>query len=259
MRALSYLQITWSMPMGDQQTKPDLCSRRPSLDDLDLIAAIDGEADEEVIAHLHDCPRCAARARDFDQLQGLLRQRLYRILCFSSDDLLAYQQGWLVGQRRTQLQAHLRDCPHCAAELHLLAVAAPEPLPAPIPRLRRVVAVAQAPHGPAALAPVYGGMRGATRGGQYAYRADNLELTLDVQRTGDRTGRVVLVGMVFNDDDVPAEISESTASLLRNELVVNSAQLDELGNFVLEDITPGDYSLSLRLPDLEVVIEALAL
>jgi hypothetical protein len=35
--------------------------------------------------------------------------------------------------------------------------------------------------------------------------------------------------------------------------------LDDLGNFILEDIEPGDYSLSLRLPEFEIVVEALSL
>jgi hypothetical protein len=54
-------------------------------------------------------------------------------------------------------------------------------------------------------------------------------------------------------------MSQATASLLSENLVVNSAPLDDLGSFVIEDIAPGDYSLSLRLPDLEVVVEALSL
>jgi hypothetical protein len=231
------------------------------LDDLDLIAAIDGEAGEEILAHLRDCPSCAARARDFDELLRLLRQRLFRILCPSSDDLLSYLQGWLEERRQAQIRAHLRDCPHCAGELRLLAEAshAPPPAPTPISRLRRVVAVALAPRAQMALAPVYGGMRGAAGSGQYAYRAENLELTLDVQRAAGRPGRVVLVGMVYNDDGMSDEIGRATASLLLNELVISSALLDELGNFVIDDIAPGDYSLSLRLPDREVVVEALAL
>jgi hypothetical protein len=224
---------------------------------MDLIAAVDGEAEEQVLDHLRDCPHCASRAHEIDELQQLLRQRLYRILCPSSDDLLAYRQGWLDERRTLELRKHLRDCPHCGSELRLLdeAAGAP-PWPPPLNRLRRLIAMAL----PAQQQPlaVYGGLRGAY-GGQYAYRAEHLELTLDVQRVANRPERVVLVGMLFDEDAPPGEMQRATASLLEGDYVVSSTALDELGNFVLDDIAPGDYSLSLRLPELEVVVEALSL
>ena len=245
--------------MEDQREERGRCSRPPSLDDLALIAAVDGEAGEEIRAHLRACPDCARRAREFDELQGFLRQRLYRVLCPSSEQLADYQQGWLGEPLRTEIRAHLRDCPHCADELRLLAEAAhPPPEPAPISRLRRVVARPLAT-GPRSPFPVYGALRGAAHGGQYAYRADNLELTLDVGRAAVRNGRLVLVGMLLNEDGLADGLNRATASLLSNDLVVSSAVLDDLGSFILEDIEPGDYSLSLRLPEFEIVVEALSL
>jgi hypothetical protein len=244
--------------MEDHRGELGICRCPPSPNEIDLIAAVDGEAEEEVVAHLRDCPHCAQRAREIDELQQLLRQRLYRILCPSSDDLLAYRQGWLDERRMSELRNHLRDCPHCGSELRLLdeAAGAP-PWPPPISRLRRLIAMAL-PSQPQPLA-VYGGLRGAGYGGQYAYRAEHLELTLDVQRISGRPDRVVLVGMLFDEEAPPGELQRATASLLEGDFVVSSAALDELGNFVLDDIAPGDYSLSLRLPELEVVVEALSL
>ena len=92
-----------------------------------------------------------------------------------------------------------------------------------------------------------------------AIRRRHLELTLDVQRIAGRPGRVVLVGMLFDEEAPPGEMQRATASLLEGGFVVSSTALDELGNFVLDDIAPGDYSLSLRLPQFEVVVEALNL
>jgi hypothetical protein len=244
--------------MEDLREEPGICRRPPSPSEIDLIAAVDGEADEAILAHLRNCPSCAQRAREFEELQQLLRQRLYRILCPSSDDLLAYRQGWLDERRTSELREHLRDCPHCGSELRLLdeAAGAP-PWPPPISRLRRLIATAL----PIQRQPlaIYGASRGAGDGGQYAYRAEHLELTLDVQHAAGRPGRIVLVGMLFDEEAPPGEMQRATASLLDGNFVVSSAALDELGNFVLDDITPGDYSLSLRLPELEVVVEALTL
>jgi len=247
--------------MEDQRYWPDLCIRRPALDDLDLIAAIDGEAEAEILAHLRECPHCAERARDLEAIQQLLRQRLYRVLCPSTADMLAYQQGWLEESRQMQLRAHLDECPHCSGEMRLLAEAANAPPYdiEPVSALRRVVAVALKPRGRPALSPMYGGVRGGALGGQYAYRADSMQLTLDVQRAVGRSGQVVLVGMLLDEDGAAHSLTHSTASLLHGEWVVTSSTIDELGSFVLEDIAPGNYSLSLRLPDREVVVEALSL
>lgn len=232
-----------------------VCVCPPALDDLALITAIDGDADASILEHLRLCPFCAERARDFGNLQTILRQRLYRILCPLSDDLAAYQQGWCTPQRHAEISAHLRECPHCAREYHMLSEFTSPPAPPLVSQLRRIKAVPIG--GPRRSAAAYGGMRGA--GNQYAYRAENLELTIDVQRAASRPERVVLVGMLLNDGGVESDPSRATASLLADDTVVGSAVLDELGSFVLEDIVPGDYSLSLRLPDFEVVVEALAL
>jgi hypothetical protein len=82
---------------------------------------------------------------------------------------------------------------------------------------------------------------------------------LDVERAIGRPGRLVLLGLLLPDNTLADELNGATASLLCNDMIITSAQLDELGNFVLDDLAPGDYSLSLRLPDREVVVEALSL
>ena len=246
--------------MEDQREGAVLCNCPPALEDLALIAAIDGEADDNTLDHLRRCPHCAGRAQDFDELQRLLRQRLFRILCPSSDDLAAYQQGWLDAPRREAITSHVRDCPFCSGELRLLAEAAQAPsAPGPFKGLRRIIAVALAPAWQPSLAPVYGGMRSGSSSEHYAYRAENLELTLNIQRTAGRSGQLAMVGMLLNEEGLLGGMSQATASLLSEDLVVNCAPLDDLGSFVIEDIAPGDYSLSLRLADFEVVVEALSL
>jgi hypothetical protein len=246
--------------MEDQKEETALCRCPPALDDLALIAAIDGEADGTTLDHLRNCPHCARRAHDFDELQQLLRQRLFRILCPSSDELAACQQGWLDARRREEILDHVRDCPFCSGELRLLIEAAQAaPTITPINRLRRIIAVALTPPMGSPFGPAYGALRAGRYAGQYAYRAENLELTLDIQRISGHPGRLALVGMLLNEEGLVGGMSRATASLLSEDLVVSSATLDDLGSFVLEDVAPGDYSLSLRLPDIEVVVEALTL
>lgn len=106
--------------MEDRKQGEDRCSQPPALDDLALIAAIDGEASSEVLAHLHACSSCAARAEHFERLQLLLRHQLFRLFCPTADDLAAFQQRLLAGDRHDAIARHISDCTHCRRELALL-------------------------------------------------------------------------------------------------------------------------------------------
>jgi hypothetical protein len=238
------------------------CSYPPALSDLDLIAAVDGEAVGDIVAHLRVCPFCAQRASEFAALQNLLRKQLYRVLCPSSDQLLALQQGWLDSSQTAQFENHVSSCPHCAADMRLLieagAIQTTAP-PTPLNRLRKVIAELIMPPTISPLASAYGALRGAANGGQYAYRAENIQLMIDVERAVAHPGYMILLGLLLPDDSIADRLESTTASLLHDDTIISSTLLDELGNFVIEDIAPGDYSLSLRLPDREVVVEALSL
>ena len=61
------------------------------------------------------------------------------------------------------------------------------------------------------------------------------------------------------DDELYSVFKGATARLSHNEILIRTAELDELGNFVLDDLAPGTYQLAVHLPDREVIVEALAL
>ena len=96
------------------------CADPPALTDLELIAAIDGEASPDVDRHLRSCRHCAARARSLAQLQQGLRARLYRAFCPSSQRLVEYRRGALAYEQRAAIATHVANCPHCARELALV-------------------------------------------------------------------------------------------------------------------------------------------
>jgi hypothetical protein len=259
--------------MEDHKQAADGCSTPPALDDLALIAAIDGEAGVDVMDHLRDCQYCAERARGFAELQGLLRKQLFRMFCPSSDELAAFQQGVLEGGQRAAIANHLAECPHCARELKLLERIAREALVGRSPpgtnghdshlsnggliagKLRRVVAELMTP---AATRPLAGALRGLSHTSQYAYHAENLQLTIGVQRMVNHADRRIMLGALEFDDELPAGLGSAIAHLLHNDRIIRTAALDELGNFLLDDLAPGTYRLTLRLPDREVIVEALS-
>jgi hypothetical protein len=270
--------------MEDRKQDVDGCCQPPALDDLALIAAIDGEASPEVMAHLRTCVSCAARAQHFATLQGLLRERFFRMFCPTTDELIAFHNGMVVGEQQEAIAAHILDCPHCQRELHLLkqitseritgrsppffwktldATATPQShIPAHKPaltQLRRVVAEELRFDLPRALAEAYGAPRGPGRTDQYAYQAENLQVTINVHRLVNRADRRVLTGTLYLDDDLPQGACQASAYLAHNNQLIRTTDLDELGNFMLDDLSPGNYRLSLRLPDREVVIETISL
>jgi hypothetical protein len=261
--------------MVDHKQAAEGCNWPVALDDLALIAAIDGEAGSDVMAHLRDCPYCSERAHVFENMQGLLRKQLFRMFCPSSEDLAAYQQGMLKGGQQACITEHLKECPHCTREFYLLEQLSRETLPARSPpspngtsdyahagafsgKLRQIAAkLLPAPAKP--LAGAYGALRGPSQASQYAYHAENLQLTLGVQRVVSRTDRRVIHGALELDDELYSVFSGATAHLSHNETLIRTAELDELGNFVLDDLAPGTYRLALRLPDREVIVESLSL
>lgn len=234
------------------------CSRPPALDDLDLVAAVDGEARPDILAHLSDCDYCAARAGALARIQHALRQRLFRAFCPTSDDLVAFHHQQLSEPRQAAVASHLDECPHCARELQLIVRAAREP-PALANSFHRVVAQRVPAAIPSGAAALYGAARAAAGSAQYAYRAENLEITLRVARAVAQPGQLVLSGHLATDDSALEEaLIEATASLLAHEGLLAVAPLDELGGFLFDNVAPGEYQLALRLGECEVIVESLA-
>jgi hypothetical protein len=261
--------------MVDHTKAAEECNWPVALDDLALIAAIDGEAGPDVMAHLRDCPSCSERAQVFEDMQGLLRKQLFRMFCPTSEELATYQQGLLKGGQQAFITEHLKECPHCTREYNLLEQISRETLPGRSPpasnertahahngaapsKLRQIAAKLLAPP-LKPLAGAYGALRGPSQASQYAYHAENVQLTLGVQRVVSRADRRVIHGALEIDDELYDVLSGATAQLSDNETLIRTAELDELGNFVLDDLAPGTYQLAVRLPDREVIVEALSL
>jgi len=262
--------------MVDHKQAAEGCSWPVALDDLALIAAIDGEAGPDVMAHLRDCPYCSERAHVFADMQGLLRKQLFRMFCPTSEELAASQRRLLDGEQQARISEHLNDCPHCTREFNLLEQLSYETLPARSPpptngksapgrnsavsgKLRQIAAQLLIIPPAKPLAGAYGALRGPSHANQYAYHAENLQLTLGVQRVVSRADRRVIHGALELEDELYEVFSGATAHLSHNETLIRTAELDELGNFVLDDLAPGTYQLALRLPDREVIVEALSL
>lgn len=96
------------------------CTNPPGISADAVIAAVDGEATPETLAHLCVCPHCAARVERVRTLQRRLRYKLYRCQCPTTQTLVDYCQGLLDPHQSALITHHLALCPHCTDEVHLL-------------------------------------------------------------------------------------------------------------------------------------------
>ncbi len=91
-----------------------------TLSSLSVLSAMDGEADPETLAYLQTHPQCAAEITRLRWLQNLLRTRLFRLFCPSTDMLIDHYFGLLDCDQHITIGDHLKICPHCAAEFVML-------------------------------------------------------------------------------------------------------------------------------------------
>lgn len=93
------------------------CIEPGKITDEQLIAYIDGEADNTTIEHIHQCPHCAERTRAYGLDQQTLRAALYRVECPESQILGEYYLGLLSPADRVAVEEHLQICSLCIADL----------------------------------------------------------------------------------------------------------------------------------------------
>jgi hypothetical protein len=106
--------------MDHEEFWGDGCIAPPGPSGAALMAAVDGEADEEMRRHLSECTHCARTVERLSSLQRNLRRRLYRSLCPTTDQLIDYCQGLISLPQRARLIHHLMLCPYCSEEINLL-------------------------------------------------------------------------------------------------------------------------------------------
>ena len=229
----------------------ETCIHPSEIQESDLMAYVDGTADEAVVQHIRRCPACARQAEALATLQATLTAKLYRFSCPTPDQLIAYQQSELRGSEKLVVVQHLRQCPHCARELAALAreerMGLGERIRAAIKVLDAVLVT------PQLQAAGVRGAPGATRRTPQVYRADEIEII--VSQTSSRTHprRWDLSGLVHVGGQVPETIAPSTGSghrgarveLYRGEGLIAITTVSPRGRFAFAAVEPGDYDIRL--------------
>jgi hypothetical protein len=229
------------------------CIRPGAVSTEDLVAYIAGEASELVADHVRACPQCSVEARGYARAERRLRPVLDRVACPSPHQLGEFELGLVVGDERWTIAGHVAECRRCAEELRTLrAFLVDDRLREPTlaERTRRVVAALLAPSPGLA----YGGLRGAGVTPTRTFRADDVTITLGPGPVA-RRGRASLDGLIIGDQGDADQFNAREVRLIPTSGPPIVAFVDDLGNFLIEDVAPGVYRLELDLADRLIVVD----
>lgn len=237
------------------------CVLPPELDDRELLAYLDDEAGQQVVAHLKQCPHCRERADRWAQLQARMTAELFRITCPTTMELGEHHLGLLPGDQSAAVTRHLTECPHCSREVaqlrDYLEELAPELELSPMERIKVLVAQLvgeKEENGPPqvpSLALALTSVRGAEETPRL-YQAGNAQIAIEIQDDAEQPDRKMLLGLVTG-----IELRELRVQLWLADQPLAWALVDELGNFVISNLEAASYELILSGPEVEVQIQDL--
>jgi hypothetical protein len=211
------------------------CISSPALDNVEIVAYVDGEADEAVIAHIQQCPFCSERARQWTLLQNRLKKQSYRVTCPTPMELGDYHLGYLPAAQVLVVSQHLRECTLCQQEVamleNFLSNLAPE---ADLLGAAKVL-IARLMGAPAAPA-----LRGEAKG-PLTFEADGIVIVLDIQPAIE--GKMNILGQVAADDQ--EQWTGALVELREDDQVQCTTTIDDLGAFRCEGMISGKQELRI--------------
>ena len=238
------------------------CISPPELSDRQLLEFLDGEAEPESTHHLGICQYCRNRADALGRLQNGITARLYRITCPSPLEsgeyhLRKYDLQIMPSPQMLVIAQHLRECPHCEAEvaqletfLQDLTDVKPDPTP-----VRVLIArlLGGSGGGPAPMPALRG-----ERKGPIILEAEGVVITLDVEPGSDK--QVSILGQVAADDQ--DQWTNASVELQQADMPPQTTSLDDLGAFRLETVRPGTTRIMItsiegvviQSPDIELAM-----
>jgi hypothetical protein len=245
----------------------------PSDEDLIALALDDEALPEKAADHLATCETCKKRLARYQQTTASLVSQFYRSQCPSGTELSYYCAGGLPDAERLRVASHILDCPLCRMEVEetrqYLQAPIEFPVPAFSPRalVRRIYAtLVKQPQLQFVL-------RSDAIDAPWPrqYKAESVDISLHVSRTS--SGEHMLIGILTStnpDEDVETlagvavelypmpQLLESNGEFSKM-LPLLRTQVDDLGNLVFKPVPTGVYTMILRLPGREVVVEGLAI
>lgn len=202
----------------------------------DLMALIDGTADEAVAEHVARCPYCASQVQAYRRMNQTLGAGLYRRSCPAPERLALYQMNLLSPKEKLLMSRHIRSCKHCQLDLETLA--SQGEATSILERVRRSIDVIEA-----ALMPLQRRVSGLRGTAPALLRYKSAEVTIDLSvQPGHTRGERTLVGRVTPKEEGPRKTTAEEVWLVTpEEGWVTSLHSD--GTFTFENVIPGTYML----------------
>ncbi|GCE06678.1 hypothetical protein [Dictyobacter aurantiacus] len=263
------------------------CREPGAISNEELIAYLEGEnVRPAVVEHLARCQKCSSQLASYRRMEHRLSQKLYRWDCPSNQVLGDFALGLVDGDHADAVQAHLRMCVLCSAEMVTLTnFMAADPLPVAVGRVgssvvsrnasrslqdirrtlgqareqtvegaRRIVALLLPPQ------PGFAFQRSLAEPGlawPRDYQAEDVHISLQLESSPRQRGAWQLIGLVTRQGSAINALQGTTAQLMTAEGVVQTQHIDELGNVIFPALQPTTYTIELLLPDGVVVIDQL--
>jgi hypothetical protein len=188
--------------------------------------------------------------------EARLTATLYRAFCPETSELGEYHFELSPPDRAAFIHDHLRECPHCRRELqqlkNFLQDVSPDLESSSIERLKIWVAE-KLPGLSDASRPLAFGLRGESPS-QIFYQAGDAQITIEIQDDLDAPGKKIILGLVLGID--PADLR---IRCFQSGVQVSDNPVDELGNFILTGLEPGEYDFLLQNKGLEIQIQSLSI
>lgn len=237
------------------------CIAPDEINEEQLLAYADGEADKATLQHVQRCQYCAQKAFAYAADQWVLRTLFHRVECPDIHTLSECGQGLQLSDEHSTVERHVRDCPLCTQEIadlrrFLLEAPVTHPLAPARGQLKRLVARLTPPlsPGPSAQGPALA-FRGAATPADI-YQAEDIKVVVGLEADGLRAGRKMLLGFTTREGQPLNSLTGAQVELTRQGETIATEWVDELGNFVFSDLISGEYELILATDLEQVFIEA---
>lgn len=186
------------------------------------------------------------------------KSRLFRVTCPDSLMLGEYQLGLLAESAQQQIQQHLETCPHCRQELRQLANYLPDPVLDHTPGISQRLKIWLAEKIPAGGGftpePAFA-LRGDDAGTEpLFYQAGDTQLTLEIQEDPEHPGYKTILGLLLS-----AQMENMAAQLWQEGRPLACKEVDDLGNFIFDNLAPGPYEIIITGPDVEIHVQDLSI
>ncbi len=231
-----------------------------SITDAQLLAYLAGEASPEIAAEIEGSEVYLQRAHALELIEHKFQARLLRAECPDAHELAEYHLGLLAHSRVVEMRQHILICPYCQDESEQLKTFM-KPQPGALERVRSLIASLVPNPGVSGPATGFTTQHSepafALRGGQndlgdqvthWVFQAEEVQIIIQIQSrpaesvfslSGLITGLELINGCVeINSLDRPVFISD----------------IDELGNFSFEHLTPGEYQIAIFYPEITIHI-----